>query len=107
MKTLRSCLTIASFIILFFVLALVAIVSAQDPADVNKPPWVVIFRVEHKDDNGNQNVEPIHFEMRLIVKANSEGEAAMKGLLHVQKYIVNVNQDALRFQEAQMQKEKK
>ena len=107
MQTLRSCLTIASWIILFFVLVLIAVVSAQDPSDVNKPNWVVIFKVEHKDDNGNQVVEPIHFEMRLIVKANSEGEAALKGILHVQKYIVNVNQEAVKFQEAQMQKEKK
>lgn len=107
MRTLRACLTIVAFITLFFVLALVAVVSAQDPSDVNKPSWVVIFRVDHKDSNGNEPPEPIHFEMRLIVKANTEGEAALKGILHIQKYVVGATQDSVKFQEAQMQKEKK
>ena len=95
---------------------LVVVVSslAAQPAPVTDPEWVVIFRVTDKVQpvqNGEDQGQPfdpnvIPFELRLIVRAKTEGEAAIRAKNHVDKYIVASNYDCIQFQEAQ-RKEKK
>lgn len=86
---------------------------AQDGAGaVTDPEWVVIFRVYEKppmpDYEGQPvpDVKEVPFELRLIVRAKSEGEAAIRAKGHIDKFIVASNADCIRFLEAQ-QKEKK
>jgi hypothetical protein len=99
---------------LICLMAIVGPCIAMQAAPVTDPEWVVIFRVTDKtppvpsgEDQG-QPFDPaeIPFELRLIVRAKTEGEAAIRAKNHVDKYIVASNYDNIKFQEAQ-RKEKK
>lgn len=86
--------------------------AQQTPAPVTDPEWVVIFQVYERPpgqnhDGSEAQVTAVPFELRLVVRAKTEGAAAIAAKSHVDKFVVASQSDCIQFREAQQREAKR